>query len=290
MARRNTRPHRRALDPATRPTHEARPYATGATCREGKDRLGCLSAERRKGRWGCHTTHPGDLGKRLATRRNALDLTREHVAARAVPRNWGIVHAGDNPQPWLAIAPARAGLIASALLEGSCVGPRYEPGWSESPLLRLMVDEGYRLLVHGDQRAYLLAHEGKQIEQNSIWVYRFYDEAATTFGAPAHGSLLGRLVHGMEDHVAAPTGRTHSSLMSAAATTIPPMSCAPGSRGIQPSRGQPTATIQSPAVLPDVADRKPCDFTRMVMPSIATSDYPASAVTFPSLVPVHTSA
>jgi pimeloyl-ACP methyl ester carboxylesterase len=76
----------------------------------------------------------------------------------------------------------------------------------ESPLLRLMVDEGYRLLVHGDQLAYLRAHEGKPIDQNSIWIYRFYDEAATTFGAPAHRSLLGRLVHGMEDHAAAPKG------------------------------------------------------------------------------------
>ncbi|HEY5986417.1 MAG TPA: alpha/beta hydrolase [Streptosporangiaceae bacterium] len=76
----------------------------------------------------------------------------------------------------------------------------------ESPLLRLMADEGYRLLVHGDQRAYLLGHQGEPIAQNSIWIYRFYDEAATTFGAPAHRSLLGRLVHGMEDHVAAPKG------------------------------------------------------------------------------------
>ena len=76
----------------------------------------------------------------------------------------------------------------------------------ESPLLRLMTDEGYRLLVHGDQRTYLLEHDGEPIDQNSIWIYRFYDEAATTFGAPAHRSLLGRLVHGIEDQVAAPKG------------------------------------------------------------------------------------
>jgi pimeloyl-ACP methyl ester carboxylesterase len=52
----------------------------------------------------------------------------------------------------------------------------------ESPLLRLMIDEGYRLLVRGGQRAYLQSQGEGQVPWHSIWVHRFYDYAATTFG------------------------------------------------------------------------------------------------------------
>lgn len=52
----------------------------------------------------------------------------------------------------------------------------------ESPLLRLMTDEGYRLLVHGDQRGYLDSQPDGSVPLASIWVHRFYDYAASTFG------------------------------------------------------------------------------------------------------------
>ena len=49
------------------------------------------------------------------------------------------------------------------------------------PLVRLMEDEDYRVVVHGGQEAYLKsAGKGTQ-PPNSIWVYRFYDTAADTF-------------------------------------------------------------------------------------------------------------
>ncbi len=49
------------------------------------------------------------------------------------------------------------------------------------PLVRLMEDEDYRVVVHGGQQAYLQsAGKGTQ-PQNSIWIYRFYDTAADTF-------------------------------------------------------------------------------------------------------------
>jgi hypothetical protein len=50
----------------------------------------------------------------------------------------------------------------------------------ESPLLRLMIDEGYKLLVRGGQAQYLKAHDA--VDPNTIWIHRFYDEAASTFG------------------------------------------------------------------------------------------------------------
>src|SRR6478672_7653193 len=52
----------------------------------------------------------------------------------------------------------------------------------ESPLLRLMIDEEYELLVKGDQVGYLKQAPVGKVPQASIWVFRFYDTAATTFG------------------------------------------------------------------------------------------------------------
>jgi hypothetical protein len=48
----------------------------------------------------------------------------------------------------------------------------------ESPLLRLLLDEQYEILVDGGQLAYLESHE--KIPTNSIWIHRFYDVSATT--------------------------------------------------------------------------------------------------------------
>ncbi len=60
----------------------------------------------------------------------------------------------------------------------------------EGPLLRLMTDEGYRLLVHGDQTAYLQDAAAKSVPATSMWIYRYYDQAATTFGAPEQRHLF----------------------------------------------------------------------------------------------------
>ncbi len=48
----------------------------------------------------------------------------------------------------------------------------------ESPLLRLMIDHGYQLLVQGNQRGYLDQRDDGTIDAASIWVHRFYDEFA----------------------------------------------------------------------------------------------------------------
>jgi hypothetical protein len=55
----------------------------------------------------------------------------------------------------------------------------------ESPMLRLMTDEGYRLLVQGDQRAFLEHSGDGEVEASSLWVHRFYDVSASTFGRRA---------------------------------------------------------------------------------------------------------
>ncbi|GAA4931368.1 alpha/beta fold hydrolase [Streptomyces coeruleoprunus] len=50
----------------------------------------------------------------------------------------------------------------------------------ESPLLRLHLDEGYHILVKGGQEAYLETHD--DIPPNSMWVHRFYDVSASSWG------------------------------------------------------------------------------------------------------------
>ena len=55
----------------------------------------------------------------------------------------------------------------------------------EGPLVRLMEDEDYRVAVHGNQQAYLASAGNGTQPPNSIWIYRFYDPAADTFGVPA---------------------------------------------------------------------------------------------------------
>ncbi|MFH9553369.1 esterase/lipase family protein [Streptomyces sp. NPDC017435] len=61
------------------------------------------------------------------------------------------------------------------------VGPGDKPAFHqfESPLLRLHLDEGYRILVQGGQEAYLEA--AAEIPPDSIWIHRFYDASASTW-------------------------------------------------------------------------------------------------------------
>jgi len=55
----------------------------------------------------------------------------------------------------------------------------------EGPLVRLMEDEDYRVPVHGNQHAYLNQSAGSSQPRTSVWIYRFYDPDADTFGAAA---------------------------------------------------------------------------------------------------------
>ena len=54
----------------------------------------------------------------------------------------------------------------------------------EGPLVRLMEDEDYRVPVHGGQQAYLSRSADGAQPRTSVWIYRFYDPDADTFGAP----------------------------------------------------------------------------------------------------------
>jgi len=73
----------------------------------------------------------------------------------------------------------------------------------EGPMLRLMIDHDYQLLVHGDQRAYLESRDPNTVAANTIWVYRFYDKAATTFAAEPDRDAVEKLDTAVENRLTA---------------------------------------------------------------------------------------
>jgi pimeloyl-ACP methyl ester carboxylesterase len=70
----------------------------------------------------------------------------------------------------------------------------------EGPLVRLIGDEGYRVYVHGSQQQ-VLDDPAIAVERASLWIYRFYDQAATTFTAKPHENLAERLLTWGRQHV-----------------------------------------------------------------------------------------
>ncbi|MGW4354403.1 esterase/lipase family protein [Nocardia sp. NPDC004582] len=73
----------------------------------------------------------------------------------------------------------------------------------EGPMLRLMIDHQYQLLVHGDQHSYLATSDDGSVAADSIWVYRFYDQAATTFTAPSGRPFIKRIFTDIGRHFTA---------------------------------------------------------------------------------------
>ncbi|MCU1519555.1 MAG: hypothetical protein JWQ75_4276 [Pseudarthrobacter sp.] len=51
----------------------------------------------------------------------------------------------------------------------------------ESPMLRLITDHKYEVPVHGDQGAFLQSVDAGTVSPASVWIHRFYDDAAATF-------------------------------------------------------------------------------------------------------------
>jgi len=71
----------------------------------------------------------------------------------------------------------------------------------ESPLLRLMIDHGYQLLVQGNQRAYLEQRDDRTIDPATIWVHRFYDEFAPNLTKDPNAFSIERAAESLFDLV-----------------------------------------------------------------------------------------
>jgi hypothetical protein len=65
----------------------------------------------------------------------------------------------------------------------------------ESPLLRLMIDHGYELMVGGNQGTLLRSADEDKLSPKTIWVYRFYDRSASTFDRTADTHERSAAIH-----------------------------------------------------------------------------------------------
>lgn len=78
----------------------------------------------------------------------------------------------------------------------------------ESPLLRLMIDHDYQLLVHGDQEAHLRGQQDGTVPAATIWVHRFYDEFAPNLTHDPAEFSLERAAQSLFEYVALVRRRT----------------------------------------------------------------------------------
>jgi len=75
----------------------------------------------------------------------------------------------------------------------------------EGPLVRLIGDEQYKVYVRGSQEQILDDPDPQgALDPASLWIYRFYDQAATTFQAPPHQNLAERLINLGRQKISAP--------------------------------------------------------------------------------------
>src|ERR1700761_1381675 len=78
----------------------------------------------------------------------------------------------------------------------------------EGPLVRLVEDEGYRVVVHGSQQAYLQSVPDQSQPPASIWIYRFYDQASDNLGHPATPFSLPVAAQGLLGFIKLVLGKT----------------------------------------------------------------------------------
>ncbi|WP_232247199.1 esterase/lipase family protein [Kitasatospora azatica] len=78
----------------------------------------------------------------------------------------------------------------------------------ESPLLRLFAADGYQPLVSGDPKAYLESQQPQSVPPETLWIHRFYDSAADTFGKGAAEFNIERAAEDLYDLVELVRSRT----------------------------------------------------------------------------------
>jgi pimeloyl-ACP methyl ester carboxylesterase len=79
------------------------------------------------------------------------------------------------------------------------VGAQGQPSFYqyEGPILRLMIEQQYRLHVKGSQQQALIDAGPGELDPEALWVYRFYDENAGTFGREPKPYDIGEAAKGL---------------------------------------------------------------------------------------------
>lgn len=81
----------------------------------------------------------------------------------------------------------------------------------ESPLLRLMIDYKYELKVDGNQQHLLQEAASGTLPARTIWVYRFYDSSASTFGKPPTPYRIEEAAKGLADYISQVLDKTRDA-------------------------------------------------------------------------------
>jgi pimeloyl-ACP methyl ester carboxylesterase len=71
----------------------------------------------------------------------------------------------------------------------------------EGPMLRLMLEELYKLRVGGSQQLDLINAKPEAMKPDSVWIYRFYDANAGTFGADPEPYEISKAATGLADFI-----------------------------------------------------------------------------------------
>ncbi|MFJ3286999.1 MULTISPECIES: esterase/lipase family protein [unclassified Streptomyces] len=109
----------------------------------------------------------------------------------------------------------------------------------ESPLLRLIREEGYELLVEGSQETYLDQHT--QVPANSVWVHRFYDRSSTTWGGQPGEYRLERAAADLLDLVDRLREKTGAPAVHLVAHSMGGLICRCLLQKVLPDRGRDAA-------------------------------------------------
>ncbi|MEU6532008.1 alpha/beta fold hydrolase [Streptomyces sp. NPDC046928] len=109
----------------------------------------------------------------------------------------------------------------------------------ESPLLRLIREEGYELLVEGSQETYLAQHA--RVPANSVWVHRFYDRSSSTWGGRPDEYRLERAAADLLDLVDRLRERTGAPAVHLVAHSMGGLICRCLLQKVLPDRGRDAA-------------------------------------------------
>lgn len=107
----------------------------------------------------------------------------------------------------------------------------------ESPLLRLMLDHGYDLKVHGSQLAWLGKQPDGEVPEATIWIHRFYDDAASTWGRTPQEYRLERAAEDLLDLLTLVRTKTGAPRVHLVAHSMGGLVCRSMMQKVIPDRG-----------------------------------------------------
>jgi pimeloyl-ACP methyl ester carboxylesterase len=108
----------------------------------------------------------------------------------------------------------------------------------ESPLLRLIGDDGYRLFVQGSQRAYLRNEPDGRVPRATIWVHRFYDVSSSILARKPEDFTIEKAAEDLYELVRLVQRKTGAPLVHLVAHSMGGLVCRSMIQRVIPDRGE----------------------------------------------------